>query len=819
MPHTARLIAFAAAGSLLVACGSSTSATGDAGSLDGTLGDARSGRDGHPPDMRKLGPSGDASDARGSGACTPGTVCGDGGVCAGGKCCATERACGSACCGDGLLCSFGACVTPGGACFDSTDCTATQYCQYPVSTAAADAGKGRAGDASACVGGTLPKGVCLPAPPTCPAGVSAADAGSCIESCQYHPDAGSFRPVLKYSWGGQITGDTPDDVMMAPIVVPLVDTNCDGKVNSEDIPDIVFTTFSGGAYETNGTLHAIRVKDGAFVEDWTVPPPITIGGAGFAINPAYQIAGGDLDGRPGAETVVCLVTPGAGNTSSAPYAVAAYHPDGKLYWSSVGPFCQMPSIADLDQDGHPEVITESGILNGQTGAVTKFTTAAGVAIPTIGNFAVSDVDGDGILDIVTGEGAYHADGEQFIATGGPNGFVAVGDLDKDGKPEVITTGGPFTISIWHHEASPPAAANFSWVQRYVAATAPSASGVCASVGGGPPTVADFNGDGYPDVALAGSINYAVFNGKKLMTVDGGAPVDGSVPGKPFFLWTYYPTDDCSSASTGSTVFDFTGSGKAEVLYSDQQRLRVFDGPDGGVLWQTCNTTGTLQEYPLVVDVDNDGHADIVVVSNAYAIGDSTIACQDHDGGPKGESGIRVFSDPDLNWVRTRALWNEHPYHVTNVDDDGTIPKKELPNWTQPGLNNFRQNKAPGYEFAAADAIVSLSASCGAPVTLYATVRNIGEAALPAGVLVDFYAGTPPSGKLVGSASTSLALYSAQSETLTFSKVPAADEGAGSFYAWVDPPSAPAHPSWHECDTANNLSAPVSPTKLCSGGPK
>jgi hypothetical protein len=807
-----------AVGSALLgaACGSSNGSGFSDGGSDGTLGDARV-RDGALTDGGKvLGSDGGKSEASGQ-TCAEGQRCGDGGVCAENTCCPSTRACGSKCCGASLLCSFGACVTPGSACFDSSDCASGQYCQYPVSSGppATDAG---ADAVSSCVGATLPRGVCLPAPPTCPGDAGVPDGGSCIESCEYHPDAGAFTPVLKYAWGG-LAANTPSDVMMAPVVVPLIDTNCDGKINSQDIPDIVFTTFAGGAYETNGTLHAIRVKDSAFVEDWNVPSPIVIGGASFAINPAFQIAGGDLDGKPGAEIVACLVTGGTGNASSAPYAVAAFHSDGSLYWSSVGPVCEMPSIADLNQDGHPEVITESGILDGQTGAVTPYTDTAGNAVGFIGYFVVSDVDGDGVLDVVTGAGAYHANGAQFIATGGPEGFVAIGDLDKDGKPEVVTTAGSLTISVWHYEMSPPAPANFAWVQQEISATAPSATGACASVGGGPPTVADFNGDGFPDVALAGSINYAVFDGHKLMTVDGGAAGGGSVSGQPFFLWTYSPTDDCSSAETGSTVFDFTGSGKAEVLYSDQQRLRVFNGPDGGVLWQTCNTTGTLIEYPLVVDVDNDGHADIVVVSNAYAIGDPTIACQEVDGGPMGESGIRVFSDANLRWVRTRALWNEHPYHITNVNDDGTIPQKELPNWTQPGLDNFRQNKAPGYEFAAPDAIVSVAPSCGSPITLSATVRNIGEAALPAGVEVDFYAGNAPGGTKLGTAKTAFALYSAQSETLTFGNVPAADQQGESFYAVVDPPTAPAHPAWHECNTSNNTSAGVSVAKACQGGPK
>src|SRR4029077_13202537 len=112
--------------------------------------------------------------------------------------------------------------------------------------------------------------------------------------------------------------------------------------------------------------------------------------------------------------------------------------------------------------------------------------------------------------------------------------------------------------------------------------------------------------------------------------------------------------------------------------------------------------------------------------NAYASGNAEYQCQG-TGNPLAVAGVRVFSDPKLAWVRTRSIWNEHAYHITNVNDDGTMPAMELPNWTQPGLNNFRQNKQPGGEFAAPDAIISVAPVCGSPFAIAATVRNIGEA--------------------------------------------------------------------------------------------
>jgi hypothetical protein len=257
------------------------------------------------------------------------------------------------------------------------------------------------------------------------------------------------------------------------------------------------------------------------------------------------------------------------------------------------------------------------------------------------------------------------------------------------------------------------------------------------------------------------------------------------------------------------VFDFLGNGKAEVVYSDEEYMRIYDGTTGNVLFKVCNTTGTLVEFPVIADVDNDGHADIVVVSNAYASGSPEYQC--NDGTAIAQSGVRVFGDANGTWVRTPPVWNEHAYHITNVTPDGLIPVHELPNYKQPGFNNFRQNKQPGSVFAAPDAVLSIAPLCPGPVGLVATVRNIGQAALPAGVVVGFYEGTPPNGKLLGRVNTTNTLYPAQSEAVVLTlgnPDPGLTSGATPVYAIADDGMAP-HPSWHECRTDNNTSAAVS----------
>jgi hypothetical protein len=134
-----------------------------------------------------------------------------------------------------------------------------------------------------------------------------------------------------------------------------------------------------------------------------------------------------------------------------------------------------------------------------------------------------------------------------------------------------------------------------------------------------------------------------------------------------------PVSDQSGIAAG-TAFDFLGSGTAEAMYADESQMFVFDST-GHVLLMIPRTSGTLTEYPVVADIDNDGAADIVVVSNQY-VGTASPT-------------VQVIHDEQDRWIQARRIWNEHTYHVTNVREDGTIPQNEVPSWT--ALNTFRTN--------------------------------------------------------------------------------------------------------------------------------
>jgi len=61
------------------------------------------------------------------------------------------------------------------------------------------------------------------------------------------------------------------------------------------------------------------------------------------------------------------------------------------------------------------------------------------------------------------------------------------------------------------------------------------------------------------------------------------------------------------------------------------------------------------------------------------------------------TGIRVYKDKLDRWASSRAMWNQHAYSITNIGDDGKVPKTSSwsQNYKDPKLNNYRQNRQGG----------------------------------------------------------------------------------------------------------------------------
>ncbi len=190
---------------------------------------------------------------------------------------------------------------------------------------------------------------------------------------------------------------------------------------------------------------------------------------------------------------------------------------------------------------------------------------------------------------------------------------------------------------------------------------------------GPVNVGDINGDKINDLTFAGACKIYALKG-----------VDDPVTGFRFELLWSKESFDVSSASTGSSIFDFNGDGRVEVLYNDEESLRIYSGETGDVIAVLPNNTGTRIEYPVVVSLRKNEPASIIIPANRY---------QSKIQGPnpnsenlpyeKDVTGIRIIQAPE--WMPSRTIWNQYLYTITNVEDDLSVPFGQKDFGTKSGM--------------------------------------------------------------------------------------------------------------------------------------
>ncbi len=528
---------------------------------------------------------------------------------------------------------------------------------------------------------------------------------------QYVPPVGVFAPTIKWSWKGFINDDRTFALNL-PAVSPLVDTNADGVVSSRDVPALVFV-FNQYRNSVNAhTLIALRGDTGQQLCQTQFNTNVS----GVQMHPTI----GDLnhDGRPEIVLYFDIYNP------VYQKQVAVFDAGCRELWrTSVDTPCLSfteynsgLTLADLDGDRDVEIIVGMTALNNDGSIRWNRSESYSSCFPT-----VADINADGRPEIVYGDKILNADGALLRSFAEQiNGSVAIGNFDADPEPELLSLGLNQTTLVDEMRLRN---ADGSTIWGPIAISDGYANA---------PTLGDFNLDGVPDIA------HNMEPSSTLMVRDGR---NGNV------LWSRYFAN-ATASSNGVSAFDFDGDGALELAYNEENGVYLFDGLTGNTLWQSAYSSATAFEYPVIADLDADGHADFVILTDsAYSSSDYGTAT--------------VYSDRFNTWRPARPTWNQYDYVPTQINTDSSVPQFPAPSWLK--YNTFRVQAPPDTTdpFATPDLTASLllvdAAQCGAAVDLTLRVGNGGGVAAPAGISVAFYHDSLDPANLLGATTTARTL--------------------------------------------------------------
>jgi len=192
---------------------------------------------------------------------------------------------------------------------------------------------------------------------------------------------------------------------------------------------------------------------------------------------------------------------------------------------------------------------------------------------------------------------------------------AVVNMDSDPQAEIVVVTSDYVVVSEHTGV-------VKW-QRYIP------SSPATSFGGGAPAIADFNGDGIPDVGVANQYRYYVLNG---------------INGIPLKIMAVSDTSWFTSTST----FDFQDDGASEFLHCDDLTCRIIS-----MNWVLSipKMSGTASEYPSIADIDLDGRADVIVVG----------------------FGLAVINSLD-SWAGADSTWTIHGFNALDHDPITNYPQ-------------------------------------------------------------------------------------------------------------------------------------------------
>lgn len=542
-----------------------------------------------------------------------------------------------------------------------------------------------------------------------------------LEECQGTTGSGGpevtdpWKVKVKWTYGGGQSS------WMTPVIGELDDDNGDGRIDEDDSPEVVVSMSSNSVVALDGATGAVK---------WTANNTNGYGGV--------SIADVDGDGYPDV-----IAANSSGKTVSLDGATGTVQWTANDMLSSLN--YMLHNVADLDEDGKPEVIHDNTVLNGEDGS-TDFT----FSVTTSGyNYrlpAIGDVDNDGDQEIALEGALFDSDGTELWNSGelGHYGMWPIMiQADGDKNAEIGFVGEQWTL--WDDDGT-----NI-YRETYNTTTQP-----------GPPCAGDFDGDGTAEVAWPAYQNFVAYE------------LDGTKK------WSVAMDD--TSGLAGCSGYDLNNDGALEILFADQSTFKIFDGATGTTLY-TDNThrSPTIFEYPTIADVDGDGHAEIVV---AHYGSSNAVTVYEHDGG---------------GWPAAGKTWNVHDFAITNINADGSVPKNPDASWLK--YNVYRARVAAD-DPSTADLRVHILDVCVAdcefgPVAVSIQVDNEGGADVSSGTVVNLYADDDTGPRLVATYSLPAIPAGTILDGIEF-ELTAADVGA---YGWIA--SIDEEAGVNECVETNN----------------
>ncbi|MBR4217838.1 MAG: VCBS repeat-containing protein [Bacteroidales bacterium] len=440
-------------------------------------------------------------------------------------------------------------------------------------------------------------------------------------------------------------------------------------------------------------------------------------------------------------------------------------------WKSAQPVDEhyILMVADVNNDGIPEVVCGPCIFNAITGTLIlkgqMENTGKGFFSPTNSNldaqyattwrgypshiFALADMDGDNTLELCAGNTIYKMKITNSSGTSGNSwsilrqaesrsdikewdGTTIVIDFDNDGDLDVAVLGQNTTatstsarwnrrydIYVWDGQTN-KVIANTSFEKR-----------LAVSI----PFAGDINGDGKAELIFNCNLN-GNYQTPDMMRV---YAYDPSSQGKMKLLFSQAEAQEFAESS-GFTVFDFNQDGADEIIYRGEKFLYILDGRTLGKLSDPIATrSNTSSEYPIVADVDCDGHADILFTERF--VWDFTGEYAQTQ--PSRGKVMCYESKTPGAWGPARKVWNQTPYNVVNINENMTVPQYQFdiayqfPNGQRP-FNAFLRQQTKlnmnGDMFAPAanayiDSATTLITQYCDSITIDITFGNSGSEAL------------------------------------------------------------------------------------------